>query len=46
MYVEVEVVDTPLDYNLLLGRSWTYAMTTCHIFGLSELFVFLMKEKL
>jgi hypothetical protein len=25
--VEVEVVDTPLDYNLLLGRSWTYAMT-------------------
>jgi len=25
--VEVEVVDAPLDYNLLLGRSWTYAMT-------------------
>jgi hypothetical protein len=25
--VEVEVVDVPLDYNLLLGRSWTYAMT-------------------
>jgi hypothetical protein len=24
--VKVEVVDTPLDYNLLLGRSWTYAM--------------------
>jgi hypothetical protein len=24
--VEVEVVDTPLDYNLLLGRTWTYAM--------------------
>jgi hypothetical protein len=23
---EVEVVDAPLDYNLLLGRSWTYAM--------------------
>ena len=22
----IEVVDTPLDYNLLLGRSWTYAM--------------------
>jgi hypothetical protein len=20
------VVDAPLDYNLLLGRSWTYAM--------------------
>ena len=24
--VEVEVIDAPLDYNLLLGRSWTYAM--------------------
>jgi hypothetical protein len=24
--VEVEVVDAPLDYNLLLGRSWTYSM--------------------
>jgi hypothetical protein len=24
--VEVEVVDAPLDYNLLLGRSWNYAM--------------------
>jgi hypothetical protein len=26
MCVEVEVVDAPLDYNLLLGRSWTYVM--------------------
>jgi hypothetical protein len=26
MCIEVEVVDTSLDYNLLLGRSWTYAM--------------------
>jgi hypothetical protein len=26
--VEVEVVDAPLDYNLLLGRNWTYAMIT------------------
>jgi len=26
MCVEVEVVDVPLDYNLLLERSWTYAM--------------------
>ena len=26
--VEVEVIDAPLDYNLLLGRSWTYAMST------------------
>jgi hypothetical protein len=25
--VEVEVVDVPLDYNLLLGHNWTYAMT-------------------
>jgi hypothetical protein len=24
--VEVEVVDAQLDYNILLGRSWTYAM--------------------
>jgi hypothetical protein len=24
--VEVEVVDAPLNYNLLLGRSWNYAM--------------------
>jgi hypothetical protein len=26
--VEVEVVDAPLNYNILLGRNWTYAMTT------------------
>ena len=26
MNVEVEVVDVPIDYNLLLGQSWTYAM--------------------
>jgi hypothetical protein len=25
--VDVEVVDSPLNYNLLLGRSWFYAMT-------------------
>ena len=25
--VDVEVVDAPLDYNLLLGHNWTYAMT-------------------
>jgi hypothetical protein len=24
--VEVEVVDAPLDYNLLLGQSLTYSM--------------------
>jgi hypothetical protein len=27
MEVDVEVVDAPLDYNILLGRNWTYAMT-------------------
>jgi hypothetical protein len=26
MCIEVEVVDAPLDYNLLLGQSWTYAI--------------------
>jgi hypothetical protein len=26
--VDVEVVDAPLDCNLLLGSNWTYAMTT------------------
>jgi hypothetical protein len=26
MCVEVEVVDAPLDYNLLLGWNWTYSM--------------------
>jgi hypothetical protein len=28
MEVEVEVVDAPLDYNLLLGRDWNYVMKT------------------
>ena len=28
MSVEVEVIDAPLDYNFLLGLSWTYAMCT------------------
>jgi len=27
MCVEVEVVDVPLDYNLLLERIWNYGMT-------------------
>ena len=26
--IEVEVIDAPLNYNLLLGRSWNYAMST------------------
>jgi hypothetical protein len=25
--VDVELVDAPLNYNLLLGCNWTYAMT-------------------
>ena len=25
--LDVEFVDAPMDYNLLLGRSWYYAMT-------------------
>ena len=25
--LDVEVVDAPLDYKLLLGHSWSYAMT-------------------
>ena len=25
--IQVEVVDAPLDYNLLLGINWFYAMT-------------------
>ena len=25
--IEVEVIDAPLDYNFLLGRSWTYVMS-------------------
>ena len=25
--IDIEVVDAPLNYNLLLGRSWLYAMT-------------------
>ena len=24
--IDVEVIDAPLDYNLLLGRTWFYAM--------------------
>jgi hypothetical protein len=33
--VDIEVVDAPLDYNLLLGHSWFYAMTVHRIFGVS-----------
>jgi hypothetical protein len=33
--VDIEVVDTPLDYNLLLGHSWFYAMTCHRIYSVS-----------
>jgi hypothetical protein len=26
VFIEVEVFNAPLDYNILLGRSWTYDM--------------------
>ena len=29
--VDVEVIDAPLDYNILLGRSYTYAMSLFHL---------------
>ena len=28
VHVDIEVIDAPLDYNILLGRSYTYAMST------------------
>ena len=36
--LDVEVVDAPLDYNLLLGRSWSYAMTAV----VSSIFLIIM----
>ena len=36
--LDVEVVDAPLDYNLLLGHSWSYAMTSV----VSSVFHFIM----
>lgn len=27
VHVDIEVIDAPLDYNILLGRSYTYAMS-------------------
>ena len=40
--VEVEVVDAPLDYNLLLGRNWTYSMIVV-MSSIFRTFFFLMK---
>ena len=28
VHVAIEVIDAPLDYKILLGRSYTYAMST------------------
>jgi hypothetical protein len=36
--VEVEVVDAPLDYNLLLGCNWTYVMVVVVYFIFRSLF--------
>jgi hypothetical protein len=36
--VDVEVVDVPLDYKLLLGHNWTYTMTTI----ISSIFLYFM----
>ena len=27
IHIDIEVVDSPLDYNILLGHSYTYAMS-------------------
>ena len=32
MLVEVEVVDTPLDYIFLLGQNWIYSMKEIMLF--------------
>jgi hypothetical protein len=34
MEVDVEVVDAPIDYNLLLGHNWNFSMTVVmsHVF--------------
>jgi hypothetical protein len=42
--VEVEVVDAPLDYNLLLGRNWTYAMVVV-VSSVFVCFVFLIRGR-
>jgi hypothetical protein len=43
MAVEVDVVDAPLDYNILLGYNWTYAMNFIFSFMCYD---FLMKGRL
>jgi hypothetical protein len=40
--VKVEVVDAPLDYNLLLGRTWTYEM---HVVVATVFWVLLFPHK-
>jgi hypothetical protein len=44
--IDIEVVDAPLDYNLLLGHSWFYAMIVHHFFSLLSFFNFPIKGKL
>ena len=34
--IEVEVVDAPLDYNLLLGRNWMYSKQSNSFFSISS----------
>ena len=43
--LDVEVVDAPLDYKLLLGQSWSYAMTAV-MSSLFQLIIFPHKGKI
>lgn len=43
--IEVEFVDTQLDYNILLGRSWTYAMVVM-VSSFFRMFMFPHKGKI
>ena len=43
--IEVEVVDAPLDYNLLLGRNWMYIMQSIYS-SLFQVVCFLFNGKI
>ena len=43
--VDVEVVEHHLDYNLLLGRSWSYAMTAI-VYSVFRLIIFPLDGKI
>lgn len=45
MNLKFEVVDTNLNYNLLLGRSWTHAMV-CVVFDLFRILFFPYQGKI